>query len=294
MSALQSWLRCCFFTACAATVAACSSAPASSGGAKVALVIGNSAYENAKPLKNPINDVADMCAALRRVGFNTLCHTDVRDRAEFDAYVKEYIDQLGSNSAGVVYYSGHGVQAGGANFLIPTQVEPATVRDDPLRVLYGVEELFDRLREKPTRFQLVILDACRTDLFASNKSDGRGMTQDESSILTRALATVPNASNGLAPIRDAPAGTMVLYATASKEAAYDGSGRNGPLTKHVLAHIGTRGLTLDEFIRRVTHGVETETMLNYKKRQTPFIYSSFTGKFCFAGCPGEGYVPPAF
>jgi hypothetical protein len=85
---------------------------------------------------------------------------------------------------------------------------------------------------------------------------------------------------------------MVLYATASKDAAFDGEGRNGPLTKHVLEHIGTKGLPVEEFIKRVTMGVETETARDYRKRQTPFIYGSFSGKFCFAGCPGEGEVPP--
>jgi uncharacterized caspase-like protein len=87
---------------------------------------------------------------------------------------------------------------------------------------------------------------------------------------------------------------MVLYATASKEAAFDGEGRNGPLTKHLLQHIGTRGLTVEELIKRVTAGVETETLRDFRKRQTPFIYGSFSGRFCFAGCPGESDVPPAF
>jgi hypothetical protein len=84
---------------------------------------------------------------------------------------------------------------------------------------------------------------------------------------------------------------MVLYATASEDAAFDGVGRNGPLTKHVLAHIRTRGLPLQDFISRVTAGVEGETARDYGKRQTPYIYGSFGGRFCFAGCPGEGSVP---
>lgn len=258
-------------------------------------MIGNAAYENAPVLTNPVNDASDMCAALRKVGFTTTCLNDVRDRAEFDARVMEYVDRLGQSSVGLFYYSGHGVQAGSSNFLIPTQVMPDTVAADPLRVLYGVDDLFARLRSVPTRFQLVILDACRTDLFASTAGEsGRGSGSAAPSSLTRALETVAHASNGLAPITDAPPSTMVLYATASKEAAYDGDGRNGPLTKHVLAHIGTRGLPIEEFIKRVTYGVENETMRNYRKRQTPFIYGSFSGKFCFVGCPGETNVPPAF
>jgi uncharacterized caspase-like protein len=280
---------------CSAALAACTSIPRDDGSARLALVIGNAAYENAPALTNPVNDATDMCAALRSVGFKTLCHTNVRDRAEFDAHVKDYVDQLGPRSVGVFYYSGHGVQAGGANFLIPTQVQPKAATEDPLRVLYGVDDLFNHLRQKSTTFQLVILDACRTELFASTSRpvSGRGMNADGPS-LVRSLDVVAHASNGLAPITDAPPGTMVLYATAAKGAAFDGDGRHGPLTKHILMHLGERGLPVEEFIKRVTSGVENETTRDYGKRQTPFIYGSFSGKFCFAGCPGESIVPPVY
>ena len=288
---------------------ACGASPPGAGraGPKLALVIGNAAYENAPVLVNPLNDAADMCDALRKLGFRALCHTNVRDRAEFDARVKEYVDQLGPNAVGVFYYSGHGVQAGQANFLIPTRAEPEAAAQDPLRVLYGVDDLFERLRRKPTRFQLVVLDACRNDLFeeavpspaAAGTAIGRGPSATASATTTRSrllrsLQAVARADSGLAPIKDAPPGTMVLYATAAKDAAFDGDGRNGPLTKHILEHIGTKGLPVEEFFKRVTAGVETETLRTFRKRQTPFIYGSFTGKFCFAGCPGESEVPPAF
>jgi uncharacterized caspase-like protein len=277
----------------AVALAACAVTPSDRGSAKVALVIGNAAYANAPPLKNPVNDATDMCAALRELGFTTLCHTDVRNRAEFDTYVKDYLDHLRPNTAGVFFYSGHGVQAANANFLIPTEVQPRTAAEDPLHVLYGVDDLFDSLRQKPTRFQLVILDACRTDLFAqtSRPASRRGAEVEARSTLVRSLETVAHASNGLGPIRDAPPATLVLYATAAKDAAYDGDGRNGPLTKYVLQNIRTSGLTVGDFLNRVIAGVESETTRTYGKRQTPFIYGSFSGKFCFAGCPGEGFTP---
>ncbi|MBL8340598.1 MAG: caspase family protein [Rubrivivax sp.] len=281
------------------------SACATAGGSaspRVALVIGNAAYENAPVLVNPGNDAADMCAALKRLGFRTQCVNNLRDRADFTRHVQEYVAQLaqaGPQGVGVFYYSGHGVQAANANYLIPTRAQPQAAAEDPLRVLYGLDELFARLRDgKPRRFQLVVLDACRNDLF--DDSPGRGAGPGSAapsavrSALLRSLQTGARAAPGLAPVKDAPEGTMVLYATASKEAAFDGEGRNGPLTRHVLEHIGTRGLVVEEFFKRVTAGVQTETLRDFRKRQTPFIYGSFTGRFCFAGCPGEADVPPAF
>ncbi len=283
---------------CTTLLAACAAVPGAGSPAKLALVIGNADYENAPALVNPTNDAADMCAALRRLGFRTLCHTNVRDRSEFDARMRDYVEQLGPHSVGVVYYSGHGVQVGSANFLIPTKAEPASESVDPQAVLYGVDELFERLSIKPPRFQLVILDACRTDLLAPAKrtASGRGVAAPAAPArpgLARSLAVQPRVGNGLAPIKDAPPGTMVLYATASNDAAYDGEGRNGPLTKHILAHIGTRGLTVEDFIKRVTRDVESETLRHYRKRQTPYTYGSFSGTFCFAGCPDEARVPIA-
>jgi uncharacterized caspase-like protein len=279
---------------CASLLGAWAATSGAAGDAKIALVIGNAAYENAPALKNPVNDANDMCAALRRLGFRTLCHTNIRDRAEFDARVEDYVDQLGPSTVGVFYYSGHGVQANNANFLIPTQVQPVSATEDPLGVLYGVDDLFDRLGQKATRLQLVILDACRTDLFAppASQPGGRGTNIAADSSLIRSLKVVPSVGNGLAPIKDAPPGTMVLYATASNDAAFDGEGRNGPLTKHVLANIRAKGVPLQDFISRVTAGVENETAREYGRRQTPFIYGSFSGRFCFNGCPDDGNVPP--
>lgn len=286
----------------ALAITGCASDARNAPASRVALVIGNLAYENAPPLINPGHDAVDMCAALRRLGFRTLCHTNLRDRAEFEARVGEYLAALTPNAVGVVYYSGHGVQAANANYLVPTKAQPDEAAADPLRVLYGVDHLFDRLRRHQQRvaqhFQLVVLDACRNDLFEDEPPPpalpGRATERPGASTrLLRALKSHGSAGAGLAPIKDAPPRTIVLYATAAKEAAFDGEGRNGPLTKHVLAHIGTRGLPVEEMIKRVTAGVEAETLRDYRKRQTPFTYGSFTGRFCFAGCPGEADVPPA-
>jgi len=280
--------------AAALLLASCGSA-SQRPAAKVALVIGNAAYENVVALRNPGNDASDMCATLARLGFRTQCLTNVRDRAEFDAQVKAYVDQLDAGAVGVFYYSGHGVQAGNANYLIPTRVQLKSAAEDPTRVLYNVDDLFEQLKRRRPRFQLVVLDACRADLFAQAGGASRTAAATKSA-LVRALEQTPGAGNGLQPIKDAPPATIVLYATASKDVAFDGDGRNGPLTRHVLEHIGTRGIFVEEFIKRVTADVEAETFRKFRKRQTPFIYGSFSGRFCFAGCPGDNDVqlPPSF
>ena len=90
---------------CAAMLAACAVAPGKAKSVRIALVIGNSAYENAPALNNPVNDATDMCAALKKLGFHTLCHTNLRDRAEFETRVREYTDLLKPGSESVRRYS---------------------------------------------------------------------------------------------------------------------------------------------------------------------------------------------
>lgn len=283
--------------ACGLLLAACAGSSRQAT-PRLALVIGNGAYDHVVPLKNSLHDAADVCSSLRNLGFKTLCHLNVRDRAEFDARVQDYVNQLDAGTAGVVYYAGHGVQAGGHNYLIPTQVPLRSATEDPTRVLYAVDDLFERMGRKRPRFQLVILDACREDIFTPPpRKTTAARAEPARSALVRALEALPGgAATGLQPVKDAPPSTIVLYATASKDTAFDGVGRNGPLATHILQHIGTRGIYVEEFIKRVTAGVEADTQQRFRKRQTPYIYGSFSGKFCFAGCPGDHDVaiPPSF
>lgn len=255
--------------------------------ARLALVIGNAAYDGAPPLKNPVNDANDVCAALRRLAFETMCHTDVRDRAAFDALVQGFLARLGPQTVGLFYFSGHGLQAGGANFLVPTRVQAQGTAAEVLRSLYGVEGLLEQFGSRPAQLRLVVLDACRTDLFATPKSGG-----GRDAALARALDRLPNTGQALAPIRHAAPDTFILYATGSGEVAFDGDGRNGPLTKHVLANLFTPAQPITTFFNAVVGGVQNDTARAFKQKQTPFIYGSFAGRFCFAGCDRFIDSPP--
>jgi len=295
--ALRAWLGLVMLAGLAGCM---SKAPGAGPPARVALVIGNAAYENARPLNNPVNDAQDMCRALRDLGFVALCRTNVATRAEFGSLVDDYVSRLGPSTVGVVYYAGHGVQVNGANFLVPTKGQPAGSGASPVSALFGLDELFERLRERPSRLNIIMLDACRTELFEEGGRSGAGRataspsaSASAGSTLVRALQALPRSASGLATIQgEAPPNTKVLYATASKAAAFDGEGRNGPLTKHILRHIATRDQPLETFFNRVTGDVETETLRELAKRQSPFTYGSFAGKFCFNGCPGDAPPPP--
>ena len=238
------------------------------GGAKpaemrrVALVIGNANYVKGNALANPINDATDICNALQRLEFEVLCYYDVPNRRAFKQHIHDFQVRLGRGVAGVFYYAGHGVQVGRENYLIPTQVNMVKKQDiEDETVSFGY--IMGALEEGQSDFNLVVLDACRDNPF-------RGFTR----AMTR----------GLAPLTEAPAGSIVLYATAANERAFDGSGRNSPFAKHMLANIGRPGIPIEQLIKDVSRGVQDETFRKEGHRQTPFSYGSFTGEFCFAGC----------
>lgn len=255
----------------AALAALCLAATAAEHGPsparRVALVVGNGHYADVPALDNALNDAADMCAALRELGFEVACVSDLKTRRDFKRELQAFRDRLGPGSVALFYYAGHGLQVDGENFLLPTAAQirrKEDVEDESLALRY----LMAALEEAQSDFTMLILDACRNSPFT------RGFSR--------------SVNRGLAPVSDAPVGSLVLYSTAANETASDGEpgARNSPFTKHLLAQLRQPGLPVETMIKRVSAGVQQETLRNGGKRQVPFTYGSFTGEFCFAGCGG--------
>ena len=102
---------------------------------------------------------------------------------------------------------------------------------------------------------IVVLDACRDNPY------GRGFR---------------SASRGLARV-DAPTGSIIAYATAPGQTAADGSGRNSPYTKHLLAAMRSPGLSIEQVLKQTRINVMRDT----DNRQIPWESSSLTGEFYF-------------
>ena len=84
---------------------------------RVALVIGNAAYKLA-PLNNPTKDASDMADALRRLGFEVVeCHD--LGVAQMRSVIANFETKARAADWALVYYSGHGMEWGGENWLIP-------------------------------------------------------------------------------------------------------------------------------------------------------------------------------
>jgi hypothetical protein len=228
----------------------------------VALVIGNANYTAVKPLSNPANDAHDMCEALGTLTYKAFCYIDVADRREFRARIQDFVASVPAKSDVLFYYAGHAVQLKGENYLVPTGARLRS-EADIARETISLNYLMTQLSQAKHHLNIVVLDACRNSPWPE---------------------TLHAAVSGLAPITAIPRGTVVLYATAANDVSGDGEGRNGTLTKNLLANINVPGLTIDDVFKRVSEGVQADSLAAIGHAQTPALYTNFTGEFCFAGC----------
>jgi hypothetical protein len=232
---------------------------------RTALVIGNAAYGGTATLKNPTNDANDMADVLRKAGFDVIVQTDANQRGMKDA-IRSFNGALKSKGGvGLLFFSGHGVQSAGENYLLPVNERFAN-ENDVRNNSVSAAEAVDAMAAARNGLNIVVLDACRNNALPGT-----------------------NTTSGLSRI-DSNASLFISYATSPGSVALDGQGRNSPYTKHLTQAIDSPGLSLEETFKRTLKGVYGET----QGQQTPWISSSFFGEFVFrAGQPVAGTMIPA-
>ncbi|TIX61885.1 MAG: peptidase C14 caspase catalytic subunit p20, partial [Mesorhizobium sp.] len=124
---------------------------------RVALVIGNSEYREIPALKNPDKDAADVSNTFRLAGFDVFVAKDLT-KLEFEKQFRSYLAAADGADLAVVYYSGHGFQIGGENFLIPVDASLKRAADIEVQAI-KLNDVLEQLRSK-SKIQVIILDAC--------------------------------------------------------------------------------------------------------------------------------------
>jgi tetratricopeptide (TPR) repeat protein len=225
---------------------------------RIALVIGNSAYRNVPPLANPVRDATSIADALRRSGFQTVTlQTDLPKEKLVDA-LHNFAQLADSADWALVYYAGHGIEMGGANYLIPVDAKLSTDRDVGFETV-PLDQVLSAV-EGAKRLKLVLLDACRDNPFASQ--------------MRRTMATASRSiGRGLASI-EPESGTLVVYAAKHGETALDGDGGNSPFATAFMKNIQTPGLE----VRRMFDFVRDDVLDMTNRRQQPFSYGSVSGR----------------
>jgi hypothetical protein len=229
---------------------------------RIALVIGNSAYQNVTRLDNPRSDAALMAETLAGLGFTLIggrAQLDL-DKQSMDIAVQSFGRQVQGADVALFYYAGHGVQVAGSNYLVPISANATREADVDFQML-DVNLVLRQMQGAGTRLNMVILDACRNNPFG-----GRGLRA---------------ADGGLAQMR-APEGTLISYATQPGNVAQDGSDGHSPYTRALAATIKQAGLDIFQTFNQVGLAVKRAT----GGSQQPWVSSSpIDGTFYF--------VPPS-
>jgi Caspase domain len=244
----------------------CASAPARAE-KRVALVVGNSAYQNVPRLDNPRNDARLMADTLLGLGFSLIGNgpqIDL-DKPAFDGVLQKFGNAVLGADVALFYYAGHGVQVAGRNFLVPITANPTKEADVYLQMV-DTSVVLSQMDGAGTKLNIVVLDACRNNPFG-----GRGL---------RATG------GGLAQMQ-APEGTLISYATQPGNVAMDGDGGNSPYSKALATTMRKPGLGLFEAFNEVGLQVKHTT----DGSQQPWVSSSpISGSFYFTSPPAGNAV----
>src|SRR3954452_5402244 len=224
---------------------------------RVALVVGNSNYQNAPLLPNPANDAAAITATLKGAGFDVVDSRLDLQSTDMRRALREFADQARNADIALVYYAGHGIEIDGTNYLIPTDARLERDTD-----IYDEAFSLDRvlLAIEPARqLRVVIVDACRNNPFADTM---------KRTVASRSI------SRGLARVEPTTTNTLVAFAAKAGLTALDGNSKNSPYATALVKYIAKPGLDL----RRAFGFVRDDVLKATGNRQEPFVYGSLGGE----------------
>ena len=235
---------------------------------RIALVIGNSKYDELGQLSNTANDAKSIEKALKDLGFKTKLVID-DNQAALRRDIKNFANESENSSLALIFYAGHGAQVNGENYLLPTDIEIPKRESDIQLSAVKVDDVINSLKSKT---KVVFLDACRDNpALIRSLSKGRGSYRG-------GLAAAKSSS-----FDDQSSGIFIAYATEAGNVALDGDGQNNsPFTKALLKYI-KQPVSIDDMFSMVTKEVRRET----NNAQKPYKYASLDGVVCLSGKCGS-------
>jgi tetratricopeptide (TPR) repeat protein len=232
---------------------------------KVALIVGNGAYQSVAPLANPPRDAKLIASTFRELGFATVTLAPDLSRDKFFAALHEFGAEAEKADWAVVYYAGHGMEIGGVNYLIPVDARLKADSDAETQAV-ALEQVIASVAGAK-KLRLVMLDACRDNPFEK--------------IMQRTIA-LKLVSRGFSNI-EPEAGFMVVYAAKHGETALDGDALNSPFAT-VLARV-IKEPKLE--VRKLFDVVRDDVWKATNRTQQPFTYGSLPGREDFYFVAGK-------
>ncbi|BCG90029.1 hypothetical protein MesoLj113c_61390 [Mesorhizobium sp. 113-3-9] len=238
---------------------------------RVALVIGNSQYREIPTLKNPDKDAEDVSKTFRLAGFEVFVAKDLT-KLQFEKQFRNYLAAADGADLSVVYYSGHGFQIGGENFLIPVDASLKNAADIEVQAV-KLNDVLQQLRAK-SKIQVIILDACRNNPFPRKDY----WLRDQ-------LITAEN--TGLAQVKSS-LNTLIAFATEPGAVAYDGAGDLSPFS----SAFSRRALAPNQEIRTVMAAVRRDVVEATDGKQVPWENSSLIDEVVLMRRASRPSLPP--
>ena len=250
-------------------------------GKQVAFVVGIETYDKLpvhQQLKNAVHDAEGVSAELTKIGFTVMGKPNL-SRSAFNAQWQDVLDTLTEEDTFLLYFSGHGVQIDGQNYLLPRDIpyiqygRQLQLTREAISLNQLLADLTMGDRPHPKR-SVVILDACRDNPLVPPGYKGG------------------NTRGGLANV-DASNGLFVMYSAANNRTALDRLSPEDPVpysvfTRVLLPLLGRQDLTIQELSTTVKNRV-WGLAKNAGHEQQPVYYDGILGRFCLAGCAP---VPP--
>ena len=248
-----------------------SMSPVFASAEKIALIIGNSKYQNLGLLNNTTNDAKLIEKNLKEIGFKTQIILDANEQQTRKAIRSFAIESENTNIA-LIFYAGHGAQVFSQNYLLPTDIDIPKRESDIQLSGIKVDDIINSIHSK---VKVIILDACRDNpALIKSLSKGRGSYQG-------GLAPAKNSS-----FTDTSSGIFVAYATDSGNVALDGNGKNSPFTIALARYI-KEPISIDDMFSKVTKEVRQKT----DNAQKPYKYASLDGVVCLTSiCGGSSNI----
>ena len=219
---------------------------------RVALVIGNGAYQAVEHLPNPTHDADLVAASLRQDGFNDVTVVDDADRSGMLGALKKFAAEADAADWAVVYYAGHGLEMGGENYLVPVDAKLQSDRDVPDESI-SLDRVLSTV-EGARKLRIVVLDACRNNPF---------LVKMQLTTASRAI------SRGLSRVEPSQA-TIVAFAAQEHGVASDGDQGGSPFAASFAKRVGETGVEINKVFRLIRADVLSAT----KNAQDPAVYSS--------------------
>jgi formylglycine-generating enzyme required for sulfatase activity len=240
---------------------------------RVALVVGNRDYPGRNALKNPVNDARLMAETLRGLSFEVLEGYNL-SREQMEQSFTQFKQRLQPGGVALFFYSGHGIQIGGHNYLVPVDIQKLCSSATPEKALWDVGAALSEPAQR-SMLSIVVLDSCRT--------------------FTDMTRCIPDANTGFTEFKNPPAGSFVAFSTSPGRPAEDGRGSNSEYTAALANNLRMRPSRLEDVFIRTQIEVERRTVevrFSETERgpQVPWTNSSLKTVFYFT--PDEVALSP--